>query len=388
MPVHADAPHGKTRRSACSVVLRGSTTWRAVADADVSSRFERFGASGRVSGPCTREGEHSGQRRRVPKRVQPRRPRPILARVASAHSPRRPSWLDELDLKAGPPWLSMGIRTLDLDRWLVVDDRYADRARSQAPPAVRAPRRRVRGPPGGPRRQHRGARAGHRLARRPPPRPPPTEPVARGPQGPIGLPVRGRRGSWRHPLDAAGRLVQEDLCVLVEQRRQLQARGGVAVLPLALAAAREARAVAGRHPRARSPTTPRSSRPRSTPSSAGSASTAPWCAATCRSTATTTSTGPSPTSRRTRSPRMRPASTRSGSAASARRWSGSPRTGAVLFTIKTQLCPVTALRQRPDLAGALADEAGRRAGRPRAPGATPSPSRPGSSPGSNRLEDP
>ena len=31
-----------------------------------------------------------------------------------------------------------------------------------------------------------------------------------------------------------------------------------------------------------------------------------------------------------------------------------PRTGAVLFTIKTQLCPVTALRQRQDLAGALA----------------------------------
>ncbi len=31
-----------------------------------------------------------------------------------------------------------------------------------------------------------------------------------------------------------------------------------------------------------------------------------------------------------------------------------PRTEAVLFTIKTQLCPVTVLRLRPDLAGALA----------------------------------
>ena len=36
-----------------------------------------------------------------------------------------PAWLDELDLKVGPPWLSMGIRTLDLDSWLV-DDRFDD----------------------------------------------------------------------------------------------------------------------------------------------------------------------------------------------------------------------------------------------------------------------
>ena len=31
-----------------------------------------------------------------------------------------------------------------------------------------------------------------------------------------------------------------------------------------------------------------------------------------------------------------------------------PRTDAVLFTIKTQLCPVTVLRHRPELAAALA----------------------------------
>ena len=33
-----------------------------------------------------------------------------------------------------------------------------------------------------------------------------------------------------------------------------------------------------------------------------------------------------------------------------------PRTGAVLFTIKTQLCPVTAVRERPHLAVALANK--------------------------------
>ena len=35
-----------------------------------------------------------------------------------------------------------------------------------------------------------------------------------------------------------------------------------------------------------------------------------------------------------------------------------PGTGAVLFTIKTQLCPVTALRHRPELADALAQKLG------------------------------
>lgn len=40
-----------------------------------------------------------------------------------------PDWLDDLRLEAGPPFSTMGIRALDLDRWLVVDDdRDADLA--------------------------------------------------------------------------------------------------------------------------------------------------------------------------------------------------------------------------------------------------------------------
>src|SRR4051794_19753900 len=35
-----------------------------------------------------------------------------------------PAWLDDLPLKPGPPWLSMGVRALDLADWLVVDDRF------------------------------------------------------------------------------------------------------------------------------------------------------------------------------------------------------------------------------------------------------------------------
>ncbi len=34
-------------------------------------------------------------------------------------------WLDELALEPGPPFLSMGVHTLDLDRWLIVDDARA-----------------------------------------------------------------------------------------------------------------------------------------------------------------------------------------------------------------------------------------------------------------------
>jgi hypothetical protein len=35
-----------------------------------------------------------------------------------------PDWLDELRFDAAPPYVTMGIRGLDLDRWLIVDDDY------------------------------------------------------------------------------------------------------------------------------------------------------------------------------------------------------------------------------------------------------------------------
>ncbi len=318
---------GRSRRSACSVVLRGSTTWRAVADADVSSRFERFGASGRGAVPCTREDEHSGERRESSKAGSARgRPTAHTGGVATP-VPSAPAWLDELDLKAGPPWLSMGIRTLDLDRWLVVDDRFADeldlkrRLLSERPDDVFAARPRPSMPA-----PRCSSWSPSWLAVHHPDVLPRPEPVARSvPQGPdraTGSGVAGvrtggtrwmRQGGWcrrtcacwssttaRYPLEAAS------LCFPSHWRLHEK--------------------LGGRWPPStrRSPTTPRSSRPRSTPSSVGSASTARSCGATCRSTATTTSTGPSPTSRRTRSPRMPRASTRSGCAASARRSSGCP----------------------------------------------------------------
>ncbi len=33
-----------------------------------------------------------------------------------------PAWVHELPVKAGPPWVSMGVRTLDLAQWLVFDE--------------------------------------------------------------------------------------------------------------------------------------------------------------------------------------------------------------------------------------------------------------------------
>ena len=49
------------------------------------------------------------------------RPRRILVAVTGS-APAPPSWLDELVLRPGPPWLAMGVRTLDLEQWLVRDD--------------------------------------------------------------------------------------------------------------------------------------------------------------------------------------------------------------------------------------------------------------------------
>lgn len=111
-----------------------------------------------------------------------------------------PAWLDEVPLRPGPPWLAMGTHALDLRRWLLVDERReaelalkdvlltehhglvvaalpgSEAAAAELEAAVRAWLR-----------QHR----------------PDLEP----PEVPGGL----------HPVDAAGRLVQEDLCLVQER---------------------------------------------------------------------------------------------------------------------------------------------------------------------------
>ncbi|MFL6204880.1 MAG: heme-dependent oxidative N-demethylase family protein [Acidimicrobiales bacterium] len=104
-----------------------------------------------------------------------------------------PAWLDELPLHPGPPWLSMSTRHLDVDAWLHPDD---DRERDLVRKAVLVGERHaevfaaIDSPAV-------GAASVEVL-----------ELVlqATGPHAvPPGL----------HPLDAAGRLVQEDLCLLV-----------------------------------------------------------------------------------------------------------------------------------------------------------------------------
>ncbi len=111
-------------------------------------------------------------------------------------SPAVPSWLDELPLKPGPPWLSMGLHPLDLDAWLVADERedveLALKRRLlterhddvfQALPGSEAGGQEVLELIQDWLTTHRGARttaAPHDL----------------------------------HPLDVAGRLVQEDLCLM------------------------------------------------------------------------------------------------------------------------------------------------------------------------------
>lgn len=109
-----------------------------------------------------------------------------------------PDWLDELPLAAGPPWLAMSTRNLDLADWLLVDDdrerdlvqkaellaeRHAEVFAAVDSPAVADASREVLGLV----RDAMGGR--HR-----PPMPPNL-----------------------HALDEAGRLVQEDLCLIVER---------------------------------------------------------------------------------------------------------------------------------------------------------------------------
>ncbi len=112
-----------------------------------------------------------------------------------------PSWLDDLSLDAaGPPWLSMGLARVGADRWLVVDDaRHAELAERRrllaerhdevfaALPGTDAASAEVLA-------LVRAWLETHQPDLALPPDPPAV-----------------------HPLEAAGRLVQEDLCLMVER---------------------------------------------------------------------------------------------------------------------------------------------------------------------------
>lgn len=103
-----------------------------------------------------------------------------------------PAWLDELALEPGPPWLGMGTRGLDAAGWLVADD---DRERDLATKA-----------------RLLAERHGEVFAAIDSPA------VRAGSQEVLSLVVAAtgeRPPAGLHPLDAAGRLVQEDLCLLV-----------------------------------------------------------------------------------------------------------------------------------------------------------------------------
>jgi dimethylamine monooxygenase subunit A len=114
-----------------------------------------------------------------------------------------PDWLDELDLRAGPPWLSMGTRGLPDGpgagdpRFLADEDRDADLAR----------------------KEHLAATHHAAVFR--------ALPEAWEASVEVAADVSAATGAalapGLHPLDAAGRAVQEDLCVLVD-------RGGAHVL--------------------------------------------------------------------------------------------------------------------------------------------------------------
>lgn len=103
-----------------------------------------------------------------------------------------PAWLDELQLDAGPPWLAMGTRGLELAEWLLADEhRERDLARKAALLAER----------------HDEVFAALAAAG-----------VDAASAEVLALVVAATGAApdeALHPLDAAGRLVQEDLCLLV-----------------------------------------------------------------------------------------------------------------------------------------------------------------------------
>lgn len=105
-----------------------------------------------------------------------------------------PDWLDELSLEPGPPWVTMGTRGLPVEGWLLQDaDQRRDLRWKAAVLAAHA------------------AEAFAALG---------TDTVHAASREVLALVLAATGASpdpELHPLDAAGRLVQEDLCLLVER---------------------------------------------------------------------------------------------------------------------------------------------------------------------------
>lgn len=108
-----------------------------------------------------------------------------------------PDWLDELTQKPGPPWHAMGVRALDRRDWLVPDDRFHDELALKEELSARDLPSVFLAQPG-------------------------TEPPGREVLVMIERWLDEHRPDLRskradpdlHPLDAAARLVQEDLCLV------------------------------------------------------------------------------------------------------------------------------------------------------------------------------
>jgi len=109
-----------------------------------------------------------------------------------------PYWLDELALHPGPPWLSMGVRSLDLHDWLIRDERFGPEM------ALKAHLLGTRHDEVFAARTGAEDACGEVLAL-----------VQAWLQTHHGSPGHPAEADDLHPLDAAGRLVQEDLCVMI-----------------------------------------------------------------------------------------------------------------------------------------------------------------------------
>jgi len=123
-----------------------------------------------------------------------------------------PAWLDELPLKPGPPWLSMGLHPLDLDTWLVLDDRFeAELALKRRLLAERHDEVFEARPGSEPAGQEVLELIRAWLATHGEPLPRFSQPLPR-----LSAEPAAAAGGGLHPLDEAGRLVQEDLCLMIE----------------------------------------------------------------------------------------------------------------------------------------------------------------------------
>ena len=187
---------------------------RSIRGFDLDERIGRFHPE--IMTPFELASEHRRVRRSrmlgsvatVQELIERYRPHPAPYEIAATRV--TPTWLDELDLKPAPPHLRMGTHSLDLDNWFVLDEHFDTEMQL--------------------RQRLLGEQRSEVFALLPSAEDAADETLALM-KAWLGERGRATETTDSNPLAAAGELVQDDLCLMVHRDGDWHLDGGILCFP-------------------------------------------------------------------------------------------------------------------------------------------------------------